>query len=144
MACRVYYCTLLGVNGLLCLVDSLQCLVEQLVILFMCCHIFPLQLCITPNALVLAWYHSIETLGTDMLTDLLTFEGVPTSSIWAGNDLLPTLPIMDLFDEGIWALLATVFTLVISVGTGVLPDLSSRGTYRHRYHLCTVLGRELE
>ena len=99
------------------LIDSLQCHVEvELVVLSAISFLFS-SACITPNALKLAWYHSIETHVAYMLTDLLTFHGVPTSSIRAGYDLLPTLAIMDLCDEGIWALLATVFTLVISVGT---------------------------
>ena len=79
------------------LIDSLQCRVDPSLSCCSCAAIsFSLQLCITPNALVLEWYHSVET---HMLTDWLTLHGVPTSSIWAGNDLLPTLVIMDLCDK---------------------------------------------
>ena len=55
-------------------VNRLQCHVE--VELFMCCNIFPLQLCITPNALVFGWYRSVGTL-VDMLMDLLTVSPHP-------------------------------------------------------------------
>jgi hypothetical protein len=42
-------------NGTLLRVDNLQCHVEvELIILFMCCHISPLQLRIAPNTSILA------------------------------------------------------------------------------------------
>ena len=79
-----------------------------------------------------------------MLTDLLTFYDVPTSGIRAGNDLLPTLAIMDLHDESIGALLSTVLTLVISVGTNSFQVFFQILLQEARYPPCIVLGRELK
>ncbi len=96
----------------------------ELVVVLVSCHVSSLHLHCTPNALVLAGYHSVATLGVHMLFSCSALHGVRALCIGARDDLPVTGLVVHLRDGSICASLSAVSALVISVGAVVCEMIS--------------------
>ncbi len=98
--------------------NSVNCHLEVVgVVLFVCRHVFPIHPCIAANALVFARYHSVLTLKLNVLIEVLALHGFRATSVGAWKNFFVTGFIMDLCYSSMRALLPTVLTLIISIGT---------------------------
>lgn len=95
----------------------------DLTVLLMCWHIFSLQLFKTANAHVLANYHSVLTLVIDMSAYVLSLDSEIAFTVGARERLEFTYDVMIFHYSCVSALLSTILTFILSVGTIFVPGV---------------------